>query len=337
MSTESYQYRTSGDDNFPIIHLSDETGREVKIAPKAGFNAFSFRIPHNGVQLPVLIEPKNDEQLKKGGFHFGYPLLFPFPNRLPQGNYTFEGRHYKANINFKDGNAIHGLVYDRPWNVVENGATDERGAWATATFDTRNFADVKRQYPFDCIVTATYTLFEGSLNLAFTAQNVGEGNLPMGFGIHPWFPCPLTKASHRESCELSIAANARWELASDDDLLPTGALLQVDNSQHDFRQPRAMNQQFLDDVYTDLVFNQSWHLSRFIDRESGLQIEMKASTAFREFVVYAPLDQDIICLEPYSSTTNAVNLNEQGVDAGLVVLAPQEKWHGEIIFSVNAV
>lgn len=333
----NYQCWTSGDDDFPIIHLSDEAGREVKIAPKAGFNAFSFRIPHNGEMLPVLVEPKNDKELRKGGFNFGYPLLFPFPNRLPQGNYIFKGAHYQADVNFKDGNAIHGLVCDRPWSVVESGASPDRGAWVTATFDTRDFPEVQRQYPFSCVLTATYTLRKGSLHLSFTAQNVGERDLPMGFGIHPWFPCPFTKAGKREACELLIPANKRWELESEDNLLPTGNLPHVGDSEYDFRQPSALGQQFLDEVYTDLIFDGDWHVSRFRDRASGLELEMKASPVFREFVIYAPLDREIVCLEPYSSTTNAVNLNESGTNAGLIILAPRAKWHGEISFIVSTI
>ena len=230
----------------------------------------------------------------------------------------------------KTANAIHGLVCDRPWKIVETGANDERGAWATATFDTRDFPDVQRQYPFDCVVTATYTLKENTLHLAFAAKNVGETNLPMGFGIHPWFPCPLTSQGERGQCELLVPANARWELHSSTRLLPTGELPPVENTQYDFRQPRALGDIFLDEVYTDLILDGDWHRSQFLDKKSELSIEMKASSAFREYVVYAPLDRDVICLEPYSSTTNAVNFHKEGVDAGLVVLTPQRTWQGEI-------
>ena len=103
MNSSTAKTWTSGSSEFPIIHLSGDAGREVKIAPRAGFNAFSFRVPHNGQNVPILVEPKNETELQKGGFNFGYPLLFPFPNRLPEGHYSFEGRDYKMDVNFKDG------------------------------------------------------------------------------------------------------------------------------------------------------------------------------------------------------------------------------------------
>lgn len=334
--TSMYEAVTNGSDDFPIVHLRDGTGREVKIAPLAGFNAYSFRVPHQGEMIQILIEPPSDEALRAGGFAFGYPLLFPFPNRTPQGNYRFEGRDYQLDVNFKDGHAIHGLVCDRPWKMTESGADEERGAWATAIFDTRDFPEVQRQYPFDCILTAIYTLFDGTLKLSFTAKNVGSGNLPMAFGIHPWFACPLGAAGLRAECELLLPANARWELESSTQLLPTGALLPVEGSNYNFRQARALGSIFLDEVYTDLIVDGDWHCSRLTDRKNHLTLEMKASaTSFREFVVYAPLDRNVLCLEPYSSTTNAVNLSEAGFDAGLIVLKPQQNWEATITLTIK--
>jgi aldose 1-epimerase len=41
----------------------------------------------------------------------------------------------------------------------------------------------------------------------------------------------------------------------------------------------------------------------------------------REFVLYTPPNSpDVIALEPYTQTTDAINLQPRGVDAGLRVL-----------------
>jgi hypothetical protein len=66
MSTQ-YATSTFDDATFPIVTLSDGQGREVKIAPSAGFNAFSFRILHNGEPYEVLVGPDSDQALRKGG------------------------------------------------------------------------------------------------------------------------------------------------------------------------------------------------------------------------------------------------------------------------------
>lgn len=319
-------------ENDGLFTLQSPNDYQVRVAPQSGFNAFSFRIPHHGEQLRVLVEPENDEKLHSGGFSFGYPILWPFANRIRDGEYSFEGQDYQLDINFQDGNAIHGLVYNRTWNVVEQGA-DEKSAWISAQFDTRLDADVLRQYPFEAVITATYRLQNERLILETKIENVGDKNLPMSFGIHPWFPMPFTTHGKRSECVLKLPAISRWELeaqstnTSSTQLIPTGEIVPVD-SEYDFRNGKALDDQFLDDVWTQLDFNDDVHVCSVVDPQSGLKIEIESSPAssFREFVVYAPLDRDIICLEPYSSTTDAPNLKSRGFDAGLVVLKPQQRW-----------
>ncbi len=130
--------------DITIIALSDGQGREVRISPAAGFNAYSFTIPHQGDSLDIFIPLNSRDLLRQGGFAFGTPILFPFPNRTRNGHYTFNGKEYQLDINWKDGHAIHGLVADRAWQVVEIGANDGQGAFATARFVTADDPDVVR-------------------------------------------------------------------------------------------------------------------------------------------------------------------------------------------------
>ena len=327
-------------ENDGLFTLQSPNDYQVRIAPQFGFNAYSFRIPHRGEQLRVLVEPESDKQLRDGGFLFGYPILWPFANRIRDGKYSFEGENHQLDINFKDGNAIHGLVCNRAWKVVEQGADDEN-AWISAQFDTRLDADVLRQYPFEAIITATYRLQNESLIFEAQVENVGDRNLPMSFGIHPWFPMPFTPQGKRSECVLKLPANSRWELeaqsvtTSSTQLIPTGEIVPVDG-EYDFRDGKALGDQFLDDVWTQLDFDNDVHTCSVVDPHSGLEIEVEASPAssFREYVVYAPLDADIICLEPYSCTTDAPNLQNSGIDAGLVVLAPQKQWQCKIALKI---
>jgi galactose mutarotase-like enzyme len=80
-----------------------------------------------------------------------------------------------------------------------------------------------------------------------------------------------------------------------------------------------LNETFLDDVFTALIFTEGQHISAIGDKASSVRLEVYADSSFREFVTYAPLDNNVVCLEPYTGTTNAVNLHNEGVDAGLVV------------------
>jgi aldose 1-epimerase len=52
-------------------------------------------------------------------------------------------------------------------------------------------------------------------------------------------------------------------------------------------------------------------------------------------VIFAPPFRPVVCLEPYTGTTNAVNLQNDGIDAGLVVIEPGSSWTGEVRFSLR--
>ena len=325
---------TLGTPDFPIIVLRDEQGREARIAPGAGFNAFSFTVPHAEERTPIIIEPPSDDVLRGGGFSFGCPILFPFPNRTRGGRYVFAGHEYQLDVNYKDGNAIHGLVANRAWQVVDSGASNGQGSWVSGRFDTQQYPEVLRQYPFPCVLTVTWTLRDGRLHLHAQAQNTGDAALPMGFGIHPWFSAPLTPRGRRAECVLTVPARGRWQLESEQQLIPTGDILPLENG-FDFSRGAKLGQQFLDDVYTRLVYEGDGHVCTVDDSASGLRLEVRASHVFREHVVYAPLDRDVICLEPYTGTTDFVNLSARGVDAGMITLQPGEQWQGDISIALR--
>ena len=52
----------------------------------------------------------------------GMPILFPYPNRVRDGQYRFRGKDYRLPITLGP-NAIHGFALDAPWDVVEHKAT----------------------------------------------------------------------------------------------------------------------------------------------------------------------------------------------------------------------
>ena len=50
------------------------------------------------------------------------------------------------------------------------------------------------------------------------------------------------------------------------------------------------------------------------------------SPSFREMVVFNPAHRQAFCIEPYTCTTDAANLQAKGLDAGWLVLQPGESW-----------
>ena len=47
-------------------------------------------------------------------------------------------------------------------------------------------------------------------------------------------------------------------------------------------------------------------------------------------VVFTPPHRQAFCVEPYTCVTDAINLQQQGIDAGLIVLQPGQRWQSAL-------
>ena len=93
----------------------------------------------------------------------------------------------------------------------------------------------------------------------------------------------------------------------------------------------------LDDVYTKIATNHGIVICRIADPAAKLILEQRFPEEFREIVAFTPPWASAICLEPYTCLTNAINLQQQNIDAGLRILPSGESWTGKIDIEVLAI
>lgn len=313
-----------------VFVLRDDQAKALAVVvPSVGAQCNRFERESGGRSVPFLVAAESVEQLKGSPMRFGNPILFPFPNRVRGGHFTFDGMDVQLPINEPARNhAIHGLVFDRPWETADVGA-DDGGAWVRCRFDSAMHPDVAAVYPFPFVISYTYTLRAGALESRIEVQNTGTRRMPFGFGLHAWFPLPLTAGGERADCRLTAPTSQVWELAAD--FTPTGRILPA-SADRDLAQGVALGTATFDDVYTGLPTDSSWE-AVYSDPRSGWDLAVVCDPSFRELVVYAPADREVVCMEPYTCTTNAFNLAEQGVDAGRRVLRPGEVWTGSVTYA----
>ena len=85
----------------------------------------------------------------------------------------------------------------------------------------------------------------------------------------------------------------------------------------DFRQGQPMAGLKLDDVLTDLEFTTDRGICRLINEAKNAEFLLGFDRGLRELVVYTPPGRgDVISLEPYTQTTDAINLQARGVAGG---------------------
>jgi aldose 1-epimerase len=291
-----------------VFILREADVASAAIVPAWGNNCFMLQ-----VHEPVL-ESVAFEEFRARPTSYGIPILFPFPNRLRDGAFLFRGQRYVVNPN------RHGFVRDKAWRVLNTGASAGEGAWITSRFEAVQYAAaILQQFPFPFCFDVTYRLREAVLSMETVVHNTGAHDMPMGFGIHPYFRCPGQGT-------VCVPARQRWEL---EDSLPTGKLLAVDGP-YDLRQPRDVTSLVLDDIYTDLVSDTDGLVRCTLqDQQRRIQTTVAFNaTQFPHVVIYTPpAPRQAICIEPYTCPTDGLNLQARGVESNLLVLQPGETHH----------
>lgn len=304
----------------PLVLKHTRTGASASILPEAGFTCYSLELPAGGATVQVLDFAPDFPSTGTHPTRSGIPLLFPFPNRIREARYVWEGRAYQLSGIHQDGqgNAIHGLVVDRPWRVI-----DLRENRAVGQFQLSVDAPDRRAvWPTDFIIEVGYELQEAGLRCEIRIVNPDRVPLPWGFGTHSYFRVPLAAASSRGECLIQAPAAEEWELVN---CLPTGRRRPV-QGHADLREGRRLEGLKLDDVLTGVSSTDGRIETVVMDPQAGLQITQATDSIFRELVVYTPPHGRSVCLEPYTCVTDAIRLAADGIDGGLRVLAPGEEF-----------
>ncbi len=169
----------------------------------------------------------------------GTPLI-PWPNRLADGRYHFDGTDYQVALSEPDKhNAIHGFLRWRRWEPREQ--TAERIVMSTRLFPMKG-------YPFGLDVSIEYALTTEGLTARTTATNIGDTACPYGCGQHPYLSPGIGLV---DDCQLELDAGTRV-LTSTDRQLPTG-VEPVVGTPFDFRRPRRLGDLRIDHAFTDLT------------------------------------------------------------------------------------
>jgi len=238
------------------------------VRPRAGGRLGSLQV--GGAELLVTGSPE-------GPIYWGaYPMV-PWAGRIRNGRFSFAGREHQLPLGMPP-HAIHGVVFDRPWTVIDQAAS-------TAILGI----DLDRRWPFRGRVIQRITLEPGRLDVVLALE--AADSMPVTMGWHPWF---RRVSGGPGEVPVKLHLNPDRMLARDPTGIPTGELV-------------APPPGPWDDAFTGLRSNP------VLEWPGRLRLEI-ASTC-RWWVVYTQ-PVNALCVEPQSGPPDAANLAPEVVEAG---------------------
>ena len=285
-----------------FILENKETGDCVSVVPECG--ACVLQVTLGGQD--ILDGYHTPEELEKMSWSKNV-LLFPFPNRLKDGKYTFEGKTYEYPINNADTqNAIHGHGRAQAMEVTEIFA-DEQSAFITCVYQD---AGLSPSFPFPHRFVVTFSLLASHrFEVAMSLHNEGASEMPAGLGWHPYFKL------NDDVADLKMQLPDCQMIEIDGRMLPTGA----QTPYKAFETLKNIGATVLDNGFTISDRSKNAEI-RLVAPQGELRYWQQTGEQKFNFVqIFTPPHRNCVAIEPMSCNIDAFNNQD-----GLAVLKSQE-------------
>ena len=167
------------------VRLGDDQ-LEVVVLPELGGRLHRIR----ALDAEILWAPDDPAWHRDHPYDGGAYVMAPWANRIAPGRRRVADRELDLAVSFPDGTAIHGLVHSTPWQQT-GGARFEVEAGRDPT-----------GWPWRYRASLDVDLAHGDgraeVGLTLGLENLDDGPMPGGIGLHPWFRLPVEVAIHAD-------------------------------------------------------------------------------------------------------------------------------------------
>lgn len=290
-----------------MVHVLQNNTWRVGVLPETAASLAFAQIQHQGAWHDFM--RPTPENAQHDPLSCASYLLVPWSNRIRDAQFRFAGHTYQLRASFADGTAIHGAARHYAWQVTTAHDTHIR-----MEFDSRHHADVNFPFAFRCWVE--YQLDGNDFRTLLGVQNVDTQAMPAGFGTHPMIQRTLIDAE--DQIALQLPYSQAYPLAQ---CLPTGAPVPIPAA-FDYQQMRRAGTVFVDDCLTGRNMAQQIVLEY---TKSNVNIVHWLDFLYSHLVMYMPVGESFLALEPVTNANDGFNLAASGAaQHGVFVLQPGE-------------
>ncbi|MFC7340075.1 aldose 1-epimerase family protein [Saccharopolyspora griseoalba] len=241
--------------------------------------------------------------------------ILPWPNRIGQGAYDFEGQELQVPINEPDREAaLHGLMSFVEWQPVRR----TPGSVVLSYVLPPTYG-----YPFHLSFEIEFAVDDRGVRSTLTATNIGPTAAPFGTANHAYLAAGPT--GKIDDIVLTIPADTYYVV--DDRLIPTGTA-PVAGTEYDFRTARRLGTTRMDTAFTGLAHSGGEAVVRFERPDVAVELWVDETHAYLQCYTDDSPEADRpgrqgITVEPMTCAPNAFVTGD-----GTIVLSPGQSRTG---------
>ena len=289
----------------PILALkSAESGASVEVFPTKGATIHQIVLPgRDGDLKPVLQPMRTEVEVERQRWAKGAHLA-PWPNRIQDAVYTFQGKEYHPFKSFRSqgGHAMHGTVMNEEFRLDRKASGDDA---LVLVLDGKGW----QGYPWAIRMTLRLSFEQGGLRMETEIENRAKSDAPVGLGWHPYF----TLGKDVRECDLLLPKGLR--LGMTERAVPDG----TQSAWKRFRKAERIGPDFLNDCI-EIEAREGLARTRLSDPATGEGIEVWQEVGEAKYgyvQVFTAPRRHCLAIEPMTCAGNAF---QNGF--GLVVLKP---------------
>jgi aldose 1-epimerase len=278
---------THNNKNVDLITLINKNSLEVKLL-SFGALLVELSVPdRDGILENIVLTHENTENYKTNPSLFG-ATVGRFAGRIANGTFILDGCEYHLNKNFGENHGHGGYLgfSYRLWNYN----IEEKQDKTIVEFQYTS-KDREEYYPGNLNVKVSYTLTDDNLLIVEYRANTDAKTL-CNLTNHSYFN--LSGNNRRKVTEQYLIVNSDNFLELNNNLIPTGKIVNVQGTPMDFRKCKLIGQDIQSDYYQLNItkgYDHTWILNgneeqiEMMDKDSGRK--MSVTTTYPSVVIYS--------------------------------------------------
>jgi aldose 1-epimerase len=255
-------------------------------------------------KIPLITQDKNSNYKDS----YASAILFPFANRIKNGNYNFKNKSYQLNCNeSKRNNAIHGLVYDKTFELKKI-KIKKNSIYISLIYKEKK---TTKGFPFKYNIKATYIFSKKNAHLKIDIKNKSSESFPFTLGWHPYFNSSNLYNS-------SLVFKALEKIIFDENLITKKIV------KNDTLMPVQIKKTQFDDCFITQDNKVAFTTPNYI-------LTLQTNPSNKYFQIYNPKDSNNIALEFMSGVSNSFNNK-----IGLQELNPNKTYSTSYVLNIKS-